>query len=359
MLQFHPLVLKNRETIAADAVALTFDVPAELRDEYAFRCGQHFAVRATVSGRELRRTYSAAAEEGDGLRIGVRVQGEMSRFLAEELRIGGTLDVMTPGGRFRPREGAEPGRRYVAFAAGSGITPILSIASTCLARNPDCDFTIFYLNRDSARSMFVNELLSLKNRYLQRFSLHFLMTAEPQDADIFNGRLNSEKIKDLADRVVDFSIVDEFFICGPGGMIDTVKAALKAQGVQGQIHVERFTMANGTTGTGQGVAVSPSAAKAAAGAGAEVIVQQDGRRRTFRMLRQDATLLEAAEQAGLELPFSCRDGICSTCRTRVVEGSVRMERNLALEDWEVEAGFVLCCQARPTSPRVVISYDEK
>jgi ring-1,2-phenylacetyl-CoA epoxidase subunit PaaE len=357
MLTFHPLVIRRREHIATDAIALTLEVPDSYREAYRFACGQHVAVRAVIGGRELRRTYSIVSPEGGTLRLGVRVQGQMSRYLAETVRVGDTLDVMTPSGRFHPQDRPGDDGYYVAFAAGSGITPVLSVVTTLLEQRAQCRITLFYGNRDTARTMFSEDVLALKNRFMDRIVIHFLMTLEPQDAGLFNGRLDRDRIAALAGAFFEPQAVDEYFVCGPSGMIEGVIAALKDLGGPGRIHAERFmSMASAPADSRHeasnrlGIGVESST---------EVIVQLDGRRRAFRMPADDVSLLEAAERAGLELPFSCRDGICSTCRVRVIEGRTEMKRNQSLEPWEVDAGFVLCCQARPITPRVVLSYDEK
>lgn len=353
MLTFHPLELRRRTPIAEDAVCLEFRPPAALADAYRFEAGQHLAVRAVLGGRELRRTYSIVSPAGGELRIGVRVQGEMSRYLAEGLRIGDTLEALEPSGRFRPT--IEPGRAksYVALAAGSGITPVLSIVATLLGAEPQSRLLLIYGNRAIGRTMFLDEVLALKDRYLDRLTVHCLMSQEPQDVELFNGRLDAARLRDFARTEFDPRRIDEFFVCGPGTMVKELTATLRELGATGRIHAERFAV----EGAAKAVAAAPTPA-AERGADAEVAVTIDGRQRAFRMVAA-RTILESAEAAGLALPYSCRAGVCSTCRTKVVSGSVAMDRNQALEDWEVQAGFVLCCQARPTSSRVELSYDEK
>jgi ring-1,2-phenylacetyl-CoA epoxidase subunit PaaE len=353
MLTFHPLELRRRTPIAEDAVCLEFRPPEAVADAYRFEAGQHLAVRAVLGGRELRRTYSIVSPAGGELRIGVRVQGEMSRYLAEGLRIGDSLEALEPSGRFRPT--IEPGRAksYLALAAGSGITPVLSIVATLLAAEPMSRLLLIYGNRAIGRTMFLDEVYALKNRYLERLTVHCVMSQEPQDVELFNGRLDAARLAEFARTEFNARRIDEFFICGPGSMVKELAATLKDLGATGKIHIERFAV--------DGAARAAVAAAVAGGerdAGAEVAVTVDGRQRAFRMVA-GRTILESAEAAGLALPYSCRAGVCSTCRTKVVSGTVAMDRNQALEDWEVQAGFVLCCQARPTSGRVELSYDEK
>jgi ring-1,2-phenylacetyl-CoA epoxidase subunit PaaE len=354
MLQFHSLELSERTTIAAEAVSLTFSVPDTLAEAFRFAAGQHVGIRVPLYGRELRRTYSIVSPPGGPLRIGVRVQGAVSRYLAERLPVGGRIDVMTPGGHFTPTLDPDQSRSYLAIAAGSGITPILSIAAAVLKTEPRSRFQLLYGNRDPERAMFLPELFALKDRYLTRFSVHCLMSRARQDVDLLNGRIDGTKLRELNGRLFDPEVVDEYFLSGSGAMVDELASTLRESGVNGRIHVERFS-------AGARTARVPASTPVAATAGdlVEVTVQMDGRQRTFSMPMEGPTLLEAAEAAGLELPFSCRDGICSTCRAKVTAGHAVMARNQALESWEVEAGFVLCCQARPTSRQLMLNYDEK
>ena len=357
MLHFHSLKLSARTPIAADAFALTFDVPADLQEAYAFAPGQHLAVRAQVGDKQLRRTYSIVTPPGGALSIGVRVQGAMSRYLAEQLQVGESLDVMTPNGHFTTALDPGAARSYVAFAAGSGITPVLSLASAVLESEPKSRFRLFYCSRDIDHAMFLPEVLALKDRYLTRFVVHFVMSREPQDAELFNGRLDGAKVKELASRVFDPQAVDEYFLCGPGTMVDDLQRTLTELGITGRVHIERFAAAPRGSAADLRPVVTPSPASTTGVV--EVVVQMDGRRRSFTMPATGPTVLEAGEAAGLELPFSCRDGICATCRAKIIDGAVTMTRNQGLEQWELDAGFVLCCQSRPTTPRLHLSYDEK
>jgi ring-1,2-phenylacetyl-CoA epoxidase subunit PaaE len=354
MLSFHPLELTRREPIADSAVSLVFGLPPELKDAFKFEAGQHLVVRTLIDGRPMRRTYSIVSPVGGELKIGVRVQGQVSRHLAETVPVGARLDVMTPNGSFHPQLDAGATKHYVAFAAGSGITPILSIMATVLQSETASRFTLFYGNRTAARSMFLDEILLLKNRFMTRFSAHFIMSDEPQDVDIFNGRLDTGKLKRMVPLLFDPGQVDEIFLCGPLAMVETLEYELKALGVQARVHIERFG-----TNRGGAVAVTPAKFARAGGESAAVTVIMDGRRRNFSMSRNAESILDAAAAAGIELPFSCRAGVCSTCRSKLTAGSVTMERNQALEPWELEAGFVLCCQARPTSPSVELNYDTR
>ena len=247
--------------------------------------------------------------------------------------------------------------RYAAFAAGSGITPVLSIAATALARDAGSRFQLWYGNSGTARTMFLEEVMALKDRNLARFSVAFVMSREPQDVEWLNGRIDAGKIREFARHDIDVPGTDEFFVCGPGTMGEVVPASLEL-GAKGRIHVEHFAPVAGAAAAGPVPSAVARAPAPAAVANVEVTVVMDGRRRQFTMARGGEVILDAAGRAGLDLPFSCRAGVCSTCRARLVTGSAEMEHNVALEDWEVEAGYILCCQARPTSAALEISYDE-
>ena len=353
-LSFHPLRIIGRAPAAADAICLTLEVPEALRTEYRFDPGQHVALRATLAGREQRRTYSIVdGSPGSTLRLGIRVQppGGLSHYLAHEARVGDQVDTLGPTGRFTMQAGASRGRSCLAIAAGSGITPILSIITAVLARDPDSRVVLIYGNRSVANTMFVEDIYALKNRYLGRLALHFIMSREPQDMEIFNGRLDAPKLQQLARRLFDPVAVDEAYVCGPGDMVNICREALAAVGVTAPVHFERFNTVIGTT-----AAASRDASAASA---ATVTVIQDGRRRSFSMGHEDESVLAAAERAGLELPYSCRSGVCSTCRVKVISGTITMAHNVALEEWELAAGFALACQARPTGGTLELSYDEK
>lgn len=362
MLTFHPLRVSDVHPEGSDALSVTFDVPDELRDAFRFAPGQHVGVRATIDGHEIRRTYSiCSATDERHLRIGVRLhdQGSMSGYLARHVRVGDTLEVLTPTGRFFLAPEANAARSYCAFAGGSGITPILGILQNVLRQEPQSRFQLFYGNRTTASIMFAEELLALKDRYPQRLSLCFVMSREPQDVELFNGRLDAAKVAVLGRELFDARGMDAYFLCGPDTMIESVRAGLTSLGVeQSRIHGEHFTSdAKRSSTPAQPAAIPP--APIADEEMTQVTVVMDGRCRAFAMPSDGSTVLEAAEQAGLELPYSCRAGVCSTCRTRVVRGAVTMMTNYALEPWEVEAGYVLCCQALPASAELVLTYDER
>ncbi len=383
MLTFHSLRVAEIHPDAEDAVGISLDVPAELREKYRGLPGQHVVVKTRIDDEENRRTYSLVSAAGEWpLRIVVRVHpaGRMSRYLAEQLNVGDYLDVLPPNGSFTSRRAGQAKRTYVAFASGCGITPVLSVVQSVLAAKGDNRVVLFYGNASTGRAMCLEELLALKDRYLERLSLHFLMSREPQEVELYNGRIDAERVRQFARTLFAPTDVTEYFVCGPGSMIDEVSATLRELGVAADhIHGEHFTLATTSPGgstpdavtTGPPGKAAEPAAPAAAPAGkhaehsraaadqSEVTVLMDGRRRTFTMRMNDEFVLDAAARAGLELPFSCRAGVCSTCRTKVVRGEVEMAQNYALEEWEVEQGFVLACQSRVTTPVLELDYDEK
>ncbi len=376
MLNFHSLRIASVEHVAEDAACVAVEIPPALREAFAFHAGQYVTVRREIAGREERRTYSIVTPPGGGLlKLGIRLQtgGRMSGELVARLRAGDLLDVGTPMGRFRTSISPAREHSYVGFAAGSGITPILSLATDILAREPRSRFTLIYGNRSISRTMFLEETLALKNRYIDRFAVHFVMSREPQQTGWLNGRIDAAKVRELAGHMSELTTADEYLICGPGDMVDAVRDAVKSLNGDAPIRFERFAAALGATAPGA-AASRPLDTPVAANSGApapsgqepdahEVLaaisVVMDGRHRSFPMAATDGSVLEAAERAGIELPFSCRSGICATCRARITGGAAVMTHNIALEPWEIAAGFVLCCQARPTTATLNISYDHK
>ena len=361
MINYHPLTIADIRAEGSEAVCVTLEVPDDLREAFRFAPGQHLGVRATIDGQEVRRTYSiCSATDESHLRIGVRLheRGSMSGHLGRALRVGDKLEVLPPTGRFFITPDAKAARTYCAFASGSGITPILGIVRNVLRHEPGSRFLLFYGNRTTSSIMFAEELLALKDQYPQRLALYFLMSREPQDVELFNGRLDAAKVGVLGRDLFDARGVDAYFLCGPDTMIDSVKEGLIGLGVdQTRIHSEHFT-SDAKREVGLKPDLQPNE-KTQVRAQTQVTVVMDGRRRTFDMASDGTTVLEAAEAAGLELPYSCRAGVCSTCRTRVVRGAVTMMTNYALEPWEVEAGYVLCCQALPAATELEITYDER
>ncbi len=353
--RFHRLAVADARRETADAVSVTFAIPPELAAHYAFRAGQYLTLRTQLDGEEIRRSYSICSGEDDGeLRIAIKQQegGLFSAWAQQALRPGVEIDVMTPTGRF----GAAPvaaGQVHVAFAAGSGITPVLSIMRSVLSRQADSRFFLFYGSRATHDILFRGALEDLKDRFLGRLSVFHVLSREQQDIDVLNGRLEPDKLRQLLRSVLGGAPIGAAYVCGPLGMIEGVEAALAEAGVSpGQVHVERFTSV--MSGRPRPAPVIPPDAEPYAVA----TLIADGKRSDVPVAEGEA-VLDAALRAGLDLPFACKGGMCSTCRAKVLEGAVEMAVNYALEPWETNAGFVLTCQSRPTTPRVVIDYDQQ
>lgn len=357
--QFHDLTIRRVSAEAAGAIAVTLAVPEELRQTFAFEPGQFLTLRATVQGQDLRRSYSICSprsrltQQGE-LEVGIRQVdgGAFSSWAVASLKAGDVLRVMPPDGRFvvkRPRA-----LHRVGFAAGSGITPILSIMASTLEEQPASKFTLVYGNRRMSSVMFNEALQDLKDRYPDRLTLIHILSRQAQEVDLLQGRIDGAKVQAIIDALLPVGSMDEVFICGPEAMIDATQAALLAAGVpERQVHTERFSTGAAPVAPSQ-AATAPKGPSAAV----QLAVIVDGKTHELGMAASDH-VLDAALEAGLDLPYSCKGGVCCTCRGRVIEGRVHMDRNFTLEAWEMDKGFVLTCQARPLTDRVVVSYDER
>lgn len=358
MAQFFPLAVADIRRDTRDSVVLTLEPRSEDREHFRFIQGQYLTFRHTFDGEELRRSYSICAGRGDGvLRVGIkRVDGGwFSTFANEELEVGDTLEAMKPMGNFHAPLAPEKRRRYLGFAGGSGITPLISIIRTVLAEEPQASFTLVYGNRSVNAIMFREELEDLKNMHMGRFNIVHILESEAPDVDLFTGRLDREKCDALFERWVDASGADLAFICGPEPMMLAVSDALKARGLdERRIKFELFASAQ----PGKARKKAASAAGAAKGATCSATIVLDGAARSFEMPKEGQSVLEAAIAASLDAPFACKAGVCSTCRAKVVEGEVEMEANYALEDYEVKRGYILTCQSYPVSDRLVVDYDQ-
>jgi ring-1,2-phenylacetyl-CoA epoxidase subunit PaaE len=357
---FHPLRVRAIEPDTQEAVIVSFDVPSDLREVFGFTQGQYLTLRTEIDGQDLRRSYSICAGVDDGeLRVGVRKVrgGVFSNWINEQLKPGDTVSVMAPQGRFFVP--LEPGaqRHHVGIAGGSGITPILSIMKTVLAREPKSRFTLIYGNRLLQSTMFKEEIEDLKNRYMTRLALQHVFSDEHTDAPINHGVMNREKIGEFLASVVPADDIDHAYVCGPFQMNDEAEAALLAAGVpEERIHIERFGVALPEAGQ---VGAVVHEARPGDAETARIVIIRDGLSREISFTKQQPSILDAASSAGMEVPYSCTSGVCGTCRAKLVEGEVRMERNFALDKKEVAAGFVLTCQAHPLTERVVLSFDER
>jgi ring-1,2-phenylacetyl-CoA epoxidase subunit PaaE len=357
MRQFHPLIVERVERETADSVRVALRVPPERLAEFEFLPGQHLPVQVTLNGKKLRRTYSICSVPGRmPLEIGVRVQpgGQFSGYIGSQLAAGDRLEAMPPFGQFHATPDGRDGKTRLGFAAGSGITPVISIMRATLENEKDSRFVLFYGNRSQRTTMFIDDLYALKNRFLGRVQLYFLFSREEQEFPIFSGRLDAAKVNELLDKFCVGLEPDEAFICGPDTMIDTVQRTLEERGMDRQaVHAERYGAPRRRQAEPR-----PAAATGASKRLAGVTVIMDGHRKSFDMPESSDNIVDAAAEQGIELPYSCKGGVCATCRTWLAEGEVRMASNYGLEPWEVEKGFVLACQSRPLTESVVLDYDK-
>ena len=357
MARFLPLKVTDVRRETRDAVVLTLAPRDEDRALFDFTQGQYLTFRRSFDGEELRRSYSICAGVDDGcLQVGIkRVDGgAFSTWVNENLAPGDEIEAMPPMGKFSMPLDPDAARHYVGFAAGSGITPVLSIVKTVLRREPKSRFTLVYANRQISSIMFREELEDLKNLYLGRFSVLHVLESEAQEIDLFTGRIDAAKMTALFDRWIDPRSVDAAFICGPEPMMLTVAQSLRDHGMRDdQIRFELF--ASSQPGRAKARPVSKTTE---AGEGTQATVTLDGATRSFSMPREGQTILDAAIASNMDAPYSCKAGVCSTCRCKVLEGEVEMAVNHALEDYEVRAGYVLSCQSYPLTDRVVVTYDE-
>lgn len=355
---FQTLTVSGEPRREADALVVTLDVPPVLSTAYLFKPGQHLALRAVIDGEELRRTYSICSGPGDPLRIAIkRVEGgRFSNWAQSHLKAGARLEAMPPSGRFTLPPPGGPARSIVAFAAGSGITPVLAMIKHALANEPQARVTLVYGNRGHDTILFAGELEDLKDRHLGRFEvIHMLTRDDDVEAPLFLGRITSEKVRALGERLIDYNAVDHVLVCGPGSMIKDVRSELLALGIPAaRIHHEFFS----SPGVPRAETAPPKqvATPTLTGKMVELTIVLDGVRRRIAA-EPGQKVLEAALKAGVKAPYSCAGGMCSTCRARIVEGTAAMAVNYSLEPWEIDKGFVLTCQAVPTSEKIVIDYD--
>ncbi|MFI6564335.1 1,2-phenylacetyl-CoA epoxidase subunit PaaE [Streptomyces sp. NPDC050534] len=348
---FHPLRVADVQHLCEDAVAVSFDVPEELAQEFAFEPGQSLTLRREVEGRDERRSYSICSPAGSRPRIGVRVVpgGLFSSWLVSEIKPGDTVEVMGPVGVFTP-DLTTPGH-HVLIAAGSGITPMVSIAESVLAADDGSRVTLFYGNRRTDSVMFADELADLKDLYPARFQLAHVLSREPREADLLTGRLDADRLAALVDGLVDVSEADHWWLCGPHGMVLEAQKVLTELGVpESRIHQELFF-----AGEEPFSPVRHEETKAD-GPVSEVTIVLDGRSTTSALSRE-SSILDSASRVRSDLPFACKGGVCGTCRARVTEGEADMRRNYALEPAEVDAGYVLTCQTFPCSDTLTVDYD--
>jgi ring-1,2-phenylacetyl-CoA epoxidase subunit PaaE len=360
---FHKLKIKEIKKETPDCVSIEFDIPGPLKQEFIFSQGQNITIKKMIDGEEIRRSYSiCTAPFEEVLRVAVKAvdAGKFSSFANNELKAGDYLDVLPPTGKFNTALNKENKKQYIAFAAGSGITPVISIIKTTLHTEPQSTFTLVFGNRGRNTIIFFEELEALKNKYMERFNFINILSRERTDAPINFGRIDVEKLVAL-DKMLGYTVMDEFFICGPEEMIFCIKGFLEQRGVdKKKVHFELFT----TPGQSGGAVMDPGAARQVrqtkeAGPQSKITVKLDGRSFDFDLGLNSDTILDAALKQGADLPFACKGGVCCTCKAKLLEGKVEMEVNWGLEQEEVDEGYILTCQSHPVTEKVVVDFDIK
>ncbi len=356
-LHFHRLTVKEVKKETPECVSVLFDVPETLQAGFQFSQGQSLTMRTRINGEEVRRTYSICSSPLEKqLKVAIKkVEGGLfSAYANDQLKKGDVLEVMQPVGKFNTPLNPSHKKNYLAFAAGSGITPVISLVKTTLATEPLSHFTLVFGNRSRGSIIFFEELESLKNKYMERFNLVHVLSRERTETELNSGRITIAKLEELG-RLADYQTTDEFFICGPEEMIFTVKDYLEAKGIEKKkIHFELFN----SQGKQKPAVHSPQST--ATGPVSNISLKVDGR--SFEMvlpLQSDITILDAALQQGADLPFACKGGMCCTCKARLLEGEVSMDVHWGLEDEEVEKGYILTCQSHPKTDRIVVDFDAK
>lgn len=355
--KFHELKIAELTKTTPECSLITFEVPGELREEFKFTQGQHLTLRTQIDGEDVRRSYSLCSCPLDNeWKVAVKkIEGGLfSSFANDELKAGDTLQVMPPAGRFNVPIDTERQRNFVAFAAGSGITPILSIISTHLHAEPKSTFTLFYVNRTVGSIILKEEIEGLKNLFLDRFEVYHFLTKQERDVPLFNGRIDEKKLEILSKTLLDMEGTDGFFLCGPEEMIFNIRDFLLAQNVDAKkIHFELFTTAAGEKRKKRPVAKTVSGDVKMC----DVTIHEGGKTFNFKLPQGSDNILDAAVRQSADLPFACKGGVCATCRAKLLEGEVDMDLNYALEKDEVKAGYILTCQAVPKSDKVVVDFD--
>ncbi len=356
-IHFHPLSIKEIKKLTADCVSISFTIPDELKQEFAFVHGQNITLKKMIDGEEARRSYSiCTAPFENELAVAVKKVecGKFSTYANEQLQKGDTIEVLPPTGKFNTALNPVNKKNYVAFAAGSGITPIISIIKTTLQTEPESNFTLVFSNRNKASIIFFEELEGLKNKYLQRFNFINLLSREKTDAAIFSGRIDNEKLAQL-NKLVNYKIQDEFFVCGPEEMIFCVTNFLEQLKIdKKKIHFELFTTPGVKKEKGM-----VAKTEAQQNIKSTVQVKLDGRTVAFAMGFDSGSILDEALKQGADLPFACKGGVCCTCKAKLIEGKVEMDVHWGLEEEEIKQGFILTCQSHPVTEKVVIDFDAR
>ena len=354
MSKFHSISIANIEKTTADCSVISFDIPNDLKEVFAYKQGQYLTFKANINGEEVRRSYSLCSSPLDN-KWSVAVKkiedGRFSTFANDVLKVGDTLETMPPNGRFFVECEPKATKNYIAFAAGSGITPILSIIKTHLAKEPNSTFKLFYINQAVSTIILKEEVESLKNTYLNRFELFHFLTKQQRDIELFNGRIDEEKLAFIFSKMVDISSINDYFICGPNEMIFMIRDYLMNKDVaKNQVHFELFN----TTG----IAAKKKVKTIDTSILTEIVVTEGGKKYSFSIPEGSNNILDAAMDNHADLPFACKGGVCCTCKAKLIEGTVEMEVNYALEQEELDEGYILTCQAIATSKRVVVDFDQ-
>ncbi len=351
---FHRLRISDIRQETADCISIAFEVPEAESHYFSFKPGQHLGLRTRLNGQEVRRTYSICSMPGSGeYRIAIKrvPGGRFSNFAHTHLKVGDEMEVMPPGGRFILEPEASRAARYVAFAAGSGITPVMSMLGSVLDREPDSHFTLFYGNSRLDSIIFLEALEALKNQYMERFSLYHILSRQQHRSSLFSGRIDADRAGKLLDSFVDPLAIRGYFLCGPFPMIEGVTSALRQRNVPGErIHFELFT----PVGTRPARPRRPVSAPAGKG---ELRITLDGHTQKVPISSRGHSILELAQQEGVSVPYACKGGVCSTCRAHLDSGEVDMPVNYALEADECAAGYILTCQAYPVSRDIAVNFD--
>lgn len=359
-LKFYPLIVTDVRPETADCVSVALEVPTDLAETFRFAPGQYLTFRKHLGDSEIRRSYSICASPKEGeLRVAIKKveKGVFSGYAHGSLKKGDILDVMPPLGKFTPKESEATHKEYLAFAAGSGITPIMSIMKAVLEDEPNSSFTLIYGNRNRNTIIFREAIEGLKNKYMQRLRVYHVLSREFMDVELFNGRIDANKCAAFCDSLIDVKAIDEAFICGPEDMILSVKDKLVELGMpSSHVHIELFTSPDQPKATHEKWVAEH---KEDVGPVAKVSITLDGATFDIDLPYNGDTILDAALKSGADLPYACKGGVCCTCRAKITEGKVDMEVNYSLEPDEIEKGFVLTCQSHPRTERVIVDFDAR
>ncbi|MFD0932582.1 2Fe-2S iron-sulfur cluster-binding protein [Psychroflexus salinarum] len=356
MPSFFPIKVKDVYKETEDCSVITFDIPEDLKSDFMYHQGQHLTLKKDINGEDIRRSYSLCSSPvDDEWKVAVKqiFEGKFSTYVNQELKANDILEVMPPSGEFGVDVQQDTDKTYLFFAAGSGITPILSMIKTHLAKEPNAKCKLFYLNKNAKSIIFKEEIEQIRNRYFGRFEIFYFLTREQRDIELLNGRFTPEKVQILANSVFDIDEVSDVFICGPEQMIFMIRDELTSLGLnENNIHFELFV-----SGLSEEDKRRTEEALAKRKDGTQITILDGGKEFHFAMTKDYDNLLDAALAAGADLPFACKGGVCSTCKCRVMEGNVEMKVNYALEKEEVAQNLVLSCQSVPTTDKVTVDFD--